>query len=75
MMDRKIDNDNSVGKPKILVIGVGGGGNNALDRMIDSHLLGVDFVAVNTDVQVLNSCKAEKRIQIGRQLTKGYGAG
>ena len=41
----------------------------------DSHLLGVDFVAVNTDVQVLNSCKAEKRIQIGRQLTKGYGAG
>lgn len=75
MMDRKIDNDNSVGKPKILVIGVGGGGNNALDRMIDSHLLGVDFVAVNTDVQVLNSCKAEKKIQIGRQLTKGYGAG
>lgn len=75
MMDRKIDNDNFVGKPKILVIGVGGGGNNALDRMIDCHLLGVDFVAVNTDVQVLNSCKAEKRIQIGRQLTKGYGAG
>ena len=67
--------ENKVEGPKIIVIGVGGGGNNALDRMIDSHLSGADYVAVNTDVQVLNACKAETKIQIGKKLTKGYGAG
>ena len=67
--------DNKAEGPKIIVIGVGGGGNNALDRMIDSHLSGAEYVAVNTDVQVLNGCKAESRIQIGKKLTKGYGAG
>lgn len=67
--------DYSVDEPKIVVIGVGGGGNNALDRMIDSHLPGVSYAAVNTDIQVLNACKAEMKIQIGRKLTKGYGAG
>lgn len=67
--------DNFVEGPKIMVIGVGGGGNNALDRMIDSQLRGVDYVAVNTDIQVLNACKADTRIQIGKKLTKGYGAG
>lgn len=67
--------DNFVDGPKIMVIGVGGGGNNALDRMIDSQLRGVDYVAVNTDIQVLNACKADTRIQIGKKLTKGYGAG
>lgn len=61
--------------PKIMVIGVGGGGNNALDRMIDSNLLRVDYVAVNTDIQVLNDCKAGIKVQIGKKLTKGYGAG
>ena len=67
--------DNKVDGPKILVIGVGGGGNNALDRMIDSQLSGAEYVAINTDVQVLNACKAESKIQIGKKLTKGYGAG
>lgn len=61
--------------PKILVIGVGGGGNNALDRMIGSNLNGVNYVAVNTDIQVLNENCAERKLQIGQKLTKGYGAG
>ena len=67
--------DKSMDEPKIIVIGVGGGGNNALDRMIDSNLFGVNYVAVNTDVQVLEACKADTKIQIGQKLTKGYGAG
>lgn len=50
--------------PKILVVGVGGGGNNALDRMINSGLSGVKYMAVNTDVQVLENCRAESKIQI-----------
>ncbi len=61
--------------PKIMVIGVGGGGNNALDRMIESQLRGVSYVAVNTDIQVLNACSADVKLQIGKKLTKGYGAG
>lgn len=61
--------------PKILVIGVGGGGNNALDRMIESKLSGVNYLAVNTDAQVLMECKAEEKLQIGKKLTRGYGAG
>lgn len=61
--------------PRIMVIGVGGGGNNALDRMIASCSSKAEYVAVNTDIQVLNACMAEKKIQIGQKLTKGYGAG
>lgn len=61
--------------PKIKVIGVGGGGNNALDRMIVSCSAQAEYVAVNTDIQVLNACKAGTKIQIGKKLTKGYGAG
>ena len=60
---------------KIKVIGVGGGGNNAVNRMIEAKLQGVDFVAVNTDRQALNVSRAETRIQIGEKLTKGLGAG
>ena len=71
----EIRNDEKMNGPKILVIGVGGGGNNALDRMIDSHLTGAEYIAVNTDVQVLDECKAETKIQIGKKITKGYGAG
>ena len=67
--------DNKTDGPKIIVIGVGGGGNNAINRMINSHLTDAEYIAVNTDVQVLNSCKSETRIQIGKKLTKGYGAG
>ena len=61
--------------PKIVVIGVGGGGNNAIDRMISSNLSTTDYIAVNTDVQVLDDCKAATKIQIGKKVTKGYGAG
>ena len=61
--------------PVIKVIGVGGGGNNAIDRMIEAGLVGVHYVAVNTDTQVLDSCQAETQIQIGKKITKGYGAG
>ena len=71
----EIKNDNLLKGPKILVIGIGGGGNNAVDRMISSRLTGVNYVAVNTDSQVLNECQAERKIQIGEKLTKGYGAG
>jgi cell division protein FtsZ len=60
---------------KMKVVGVGGAGGNAINRMIDSKLTGVDFIAVNTDLQALQTCKAGSRVQIGRALTKGLGAG
>ena len=59
----------------ILVIGVGGAGNNAVNRMIDEKIDGVEFIGVNTDRQALQFCKAEKHLQIGEKLTKGLGAG
>jgi len=60
---------------KIKVVGVGGGGCNALDRMIESGLSGVDFVAVNTDYQALERSKAQHKLQIGAKLTRGLGSG
>ena len=60
---------------KIKVIGVGGGGNNAVNRMIESGVKGVDFIVANTDLQVLNNSKAPVKIQIGGELTNGLGAG
>ena len=60
---------------KILVIGVGGAGNNAVNRMIDEGIKGVDLLCVNTDKQVLLKCKTQNRIQLGEKLTKGLGAG
>lgn len=60
---------------KIKVIGVGGGGNNAVNRMIDSGVRGIEFIAVNTDRQALYSSRAEQKLQIGEKLTKGLGAG
>lgn len=60
---------------KIVVIGVGGGGNNAVNRMIEDKLNGVDFIAVNTDIQALHGSKAPIKIQIGEKLTRGLGAG
>jgi cell division protein FtsZ len=60
---------------KMRVIGVGGGGNNAVNRMIEEDLPGVDFIAVNTDSQVLGNCRAAMKIQIGKKLTRGLGAG
>jgi cell division protein FtsZ len=59
----------------IKVIGVGGGGNNAVNRMIEHGVQGVDFIAVNTDSQALNLSKAEIKLQIGTKLTRGLGAG
>ncbi len=66
---------NDESNAKIIVIGVGGGGCNAVNRMIDAGLKGVDFLAVNTDKQALTGCKAENKLQIGDKLTKGLGAG
>lgn len=60
---------------KILVIGVGGAGNNAVNRMIEEGIIGVEFVCVNTDRQHLQTCKAPTCVQIGEKLTKGLGAG
>ena len=60
---------------KIKVIGIGGGGGNAVNRMIESGVKGVDFIVANTDLQVLNNSKAETKIQIGASLTDGLGAG
>ena len=62
-------------KPRILVLGVGGAGGNAINKMIESGLQGVEFVAVNTDAQDLIHSKAKAKIQIGLNLTKGLGAG
>lgn len=60
---------------KIIVVGVGGAGNNAVNRMIEERIDGVDFVGVNTDKQALQLCKAPRLLQIGEKLTKGLGAG
>ena len=60
---------------KILVIGVGGAGNNAVNRMVDESIEGVELIGINTDKQALDLCKAATRVQIGERLTKGLGAG
>ncbi|WP_425807065.1 cell division protein FtsZ [Desulfitobacterium sp. Sab5] len=72
MLEFDIDFDQFAG---IKVIGVGGGGNNAVNRMITAGLKGVDFVSVNTDAQALNLARAAEKVQIGSKLTKGLGAG
>ncbi len=63
------------GKARIKVIGVGGAGNNAVNRMIDAGITSAEYIAVNTDAQILACSKAETKIQIGAHLTKGLGAG
>ncbi len=60
---------------KIKVIGIGGGGGNAINRMIETRIEGVDFIAVNTDLQALSNNKARAKVQIGGELTKGLGSG
>ncbi|MDG4655842.1 cell division protein FtsZ [Ectobacillus antri] len=72
MLDFDITHDQLA---NIKVIGVGGGGNNAVNRMIEHGVQGVDFIAVNTDAQALNLSKAEIKMQIGGKLTRGLGAG
>lgn len=66
---------NEEGKAKIIVVGVGGAGGNAINRMIDSEVKGITYLAVNTDKMVLATCKAENKLQIGEKMTKGLGAG
>ncbi|MCR5216301.1 MAG: cell division protein FtsZ [Lachnospiraceae bacterium] len=60
---------------RIIVVGVGGAGNNAVNRMVEENIGGVEFIAMNTDHQVLNTSKAPTQIQLGEKLTKGLGAG
>lgn len=71
----EIKTNESDAAAKIVVIGVGGGGNNAVNRMIDEQIAGVEFIAINTDKQALQLCKAPTLMQIGDKLTKGLGAG
>ena len=72
MLQFETEQDNSA---VLKVIGVGGGGCNAVNRMLESNLQGVEYIAVNTDKQALKRCNAENKIQIGEKLTKGLGAG
>ena len=79
MMEYNSDDNNNVtmmdGTATIKVIGVGGAGNNAVNRMIEADIKGVDFIAVNTDRQALQISKAKTKIQIGEKITRGLGAG
>ena len=79
MMEYNNDDDNNItmmdGTATIKVIGVGGAGNNAVNRMIEADIKGVDFIAVNTDRQALQISKAKTKIQIGEKITRGLGAG
>ena len=71
----QLENNNLSGVAKIKVVGVGGAGNNAVDRLIESGLEGAEYVVVNTDNQALARSRARNRVQIGVKLTKGLGAG
>ena len=79
MMDYNNDDNNNIammdGTATIKVIGVGGAGNNAVNRMIEAEIKGVDFISVNTDRQALQISKAKTKIQIGEKITRGLGAG
>lgn len=70
-----MENEIQPGSATIKVIGVGGAGNNGVNRMVDAGLRGIDFISVNTDKQALSLSKASKKIQIGEKLTRGLGAG
>ncbi|MBQ1244541.1 MAG: cell division protein FtsZ [Clostridia bacterium] len=74
-MDFNFHTEEAVNNVNIKVIGVGGGGNNAVNRMIFSNIRGVEFIAINTDVQALEGSSASKKLIIGNKLTKGHGAG
>lgn len=73
MLEIKTNETESVAK--IIVVGVGGAGNNAVNRMIDENIGGVEFIGINTDAQALKRCKAPTTLQIGEKVTKGLGAG
>jgi cell division protein FtsZ len=67
--------ENTSQNARMKVVGVGGGGGNAVNRMIDEHLTGVEFISVNTDAQALLASKSDVKLQIGKKLTRGLGAG
>ena len=69
------DDENDLPAANIKVLGIGGGGGNAVNRMIDSDLRGIEFMAVNTDLQALRKCRAAMKLQLGKALTRGLGAG
>ena len=69
------DNKKGINFTKIKVIGVGGGGSNAVNRMVDYGLEGAEFIVVNTDAQALSLSSTPTKIQIGEKLTKGLGSG
>ena len=71
----EIKSNDAESAAKIIVVGVGGAGNNAVNRMVDAGIKGVDFIAVNTDRQALILSKAATKIQIGEKITRGLGAG
>lgn len=71
----EIMTNEAISGANIIVVGVGGAGNNAVNRMVEDRIDGVDFIGVNTDRQALQLCKAPRLIQIGEKLTKGLGAG
>src|SRR5919201_5628694 len=76
---RRLDEMNGQGSlegtARIVVVGIGGGGSNAVNRMIQAGVRGVDFIAINTDAQALARSEAPNRIRIGEKLTRGLGAG
>ena len=73
MLEIKINESENAAR--IIVVGVGGAGNNAVNRMIEENIIGVEFIGINTDKQALGFCKANTAMQIGEKLTKGLGAG
>ena len=75
MLEIKESFANSKNGPKVMVIGIGGGGNNAVTRMIEKASDFVTYAALNTDSMTLDKCPATKRLQLGAKLTQGYGAG
>lgn len=74
-MDNETITENQFAEARIKVIGVGGGGGNAVNRMIAEKVQGVDFIVANTDLQALNNSEAATKIRLGPKLTKGLGAG
>ena len=70
-----LENEPSMVKPLIKVIGIGGAGGNAVNSMIEAGFDGIEFIAANTDAQALNNSKADQKIQLGTKSTKGLGTG
>ena len=71
----EIKNNEVEAAARILVVGVGGAGNNAVNRMVEENIAGVEFLGVNTDSQALKMCNSHRLLQIGEKLTQGLGAG